>query len=620
MVRPGGPGTEPPPPPPMGGYNGKILRVNLSKKSVTDEPLSYEICRRYIGGAGFVAYFLWKELKQGVDALSPDNKLIFALGPVTGLLLPGAARYCVGAKSPLTGGIAKSESGGYWMAELKRAGYDAIIIEGKAEKPVYLWIQDGKANIKDASHLWGKETKETQEAIRTELGDEKIQSILIGPAGENLVRYACIMTGLHDAAGRGGLGAVMGSKNLKAIAVRGHRLPKVNNSGRVKEIRQQMLANPSRMSEMGTGGPEMMMMEQFGALPVRNHRDGLFPEVNQIHGGVIKETVRIGMEGCFACPVRCKKVVQFEEPYSVDAVYGGPEYEALGALGSNCGVSNLKAICKGNERCNAYSLDVISTGVVIAFAMECFEKGLLTTKDTDGIELRFGDAEAMLEVIELIARRQGFGNLLAEGTARIAKKIGQDSEKFAMNVKGLESAMPDPRTELNMGIGYMVNSHGADHCSSGWIGGIRGLDQFGMIEPVPDDTSLKRLSLFKLTHCLLMLRDIMVMCSFAIPDYDTIIDLMRAVTGWNTGWVELLKVSERILTVMRLFNIREGFTAADDTLPERFVNQKTDGVLATQEVPDREKMEQAKSYYYTAMGWDANGVPLPEKLEELYIV
>ena len=417
---PGGPGGPPPPPPPpsLDGYNGKILRVNLSNKTTSTEKLDPYFCRRYVGGAGFVAYYLWKELPAGVDALGPDNKLIFALGPISGLQLPGAARHCVGTKSPLAGCVVKSEVGGFWAAEFKRAGYDALIIEGKAEKPVYLFIQDGEVSIKDASHLWGKETNDTQEAIRAELGDNRIAACLIGPAGENMVRYSCIMSGTKDAAGRGGAGAVMGSKNLKAVAVRGHRLPKIANSERLREIRQQMVARKSPLSEYGTGGPEMPMMVQTGNLPVRNFRDGLFP-AEKITGAVIKDTIRIGMEGCYACPVRCKKVVKFDEPYPCDPAYGGPEYETLAALGSNCGIDDIKAICKGNERCGANALDTISTGATIAFAMECFEKGLLTAKDTGGIDLRFGNGDAMIQVIDLIARREGIGALLAEGTARM---------------------------------------------------------------------------------------------------------------------------------------------------------------------------------------------------------
>jgi aldehyde:ferredoxin oxidoreductase len=607
----------------MGGYNGKILRVGLSHMSLTDEPLTYELARRYIGGAGLVAYFLWKELRAGVDPLGPENKLIFALGPVTGLTLPGASRYCAGAKSPMTGGIAKSESGGFWMAELKRGGYDAIIIEGKAERPLYLWINDGQARLKDASHLWGKEVKETQEALRTELGDKRVQVASIGPAGEHRVRYACIMTGLVDACGRGGLGAVMGSKNLKAIAVRGHNLPAIANPEYIKTLRSTLLALKHPLSEYGTGGPEMILHEQEGDLPVHNQRDGLFPKVKQINGVAIKETILVKMDGCFACNVRCKKVVKFEEPYPCDEAYGGPEYETLGALGSNCGIDNLKAICKGNERCNALGLDTISTGSSLAFAMECFEKGLITKEDTGGIELRFGDEDLMLKGLELISRREGIGDFLAEGTARMAKKIGRGTERFAINVKGLDAAMHDARAMPNFRIGYMLHPIGADHCSSIGPGttpmGIAQLNQFGILEPVKQDYGPKRMSLFKLQQCMSMITDSMVLCLMPSITADQKVDLMKAVTGWSTGWVELIQIAERIVTTMRLFNLREGFTATDDELPERYYERKTDGILSTKDPPDKAAMLKARQLYYFYMGWDENGVPRPEKLAELEI-
>ena len=608
-----------------GGYNGKILRVNLTSRNISTEVLDGQFCRRYIGGAGFVIYYLWKELKPGVDALGPDNKLIFALGPVSGLQLPGAARHCVGAKSPLTGGIAKAEVGGYWGAELKRAGYDAIIVEGKADQPVYLWVQDGKASLRDANHLWGMEAKETEAAVRVELGDERIRLALIGPGGENRVRYACIMHGCFDAAGRGGLGAVMGSKNLKAIAVRGHTLPGVTDRERVKEIRQQLISVPNNMSEYGTGGPVMMAFESAGNLPVRNFRDGLFPQVNQIHGGVIKDTIRIGMDGCFACPVRCKKVVQFDEPYHVDAAYGGPEYETLAALGSNCGIGNLKAIAKANERCGAYSLDTISTGVTIAFAMECFEKGLLTARDTDGIELSFGNEEAMLKVIDLIARRQGIGDRLAEGTARLARQIGRGSEEFAMHVKGLECGLHEPRFKRGLGLGFMLNPCGADHACNlhdEMMANEAGIKQFrplGILEPLPlEEISARKAGLLRLVHFLRIMCDSLTVCSFVPYTWELKADVLKAVTGWDTGIAELMRVAERILTMARLFNVREGFTSADDVLPERFFQPKTDGVLSDTRL-ERGKYEKARSFYYALMAWDPNGVPLPEKVEELEI-
>lgn len=628
---PGGPGNgaqgagTPPGAPsfPMGGYNGKILRVDLSRMALVDEPLTYELARRYIGGAGFVAYFLWNELKAGVDPLGPENKLIFALGPVTGLHLNGASRYCAGAKSPLTGGIAKSESGGFWMAELKRAGYDAIIVEGAAEKPVYLWICDGRAELRDAGGLWGKEVKETQEALRSDLGDKRVQVVSIGPAGEHRVRYACIMTGLADACGRGGLGAVMGSKKLKAIAVRGHTLPEVADPEYVKSLRSTLLAQKHPLSEYGTGGPEMIMHEQEGDLPVHNQRDGLFPNVKLINGVTIKETVRVRMDGCFACNVRCKKVVKFEDPYPCDPEYGGPEYETLGALGSNCGVDDLKAICKGNERCNALGLDTISTGSSLAFLMECYEKGLITKEETGGIDFGFGNKDLMLETLEMIARREGIGDFLAEGTARMAGKIGRGSERFAVNVKGLDAAMHDARAMPSFRIGYMLHPIGADHCASIGPGttpmGIANLSPFGIQEPVRQDYGPRRMSLFRLQQCFSTITDSMVLCIMPAITPPQKAELLKAVTGWNTGWVELLQVAERIITTMRLFNLREGFTASDDELPERYYERKTDGILSTKDAPDKALMLRARQLYYFYMGWDENGVPRPEKVAELEI-
>jgi len=611
-----------------GGYNGKILRVNLSQKRVSEETIDELFCRRYLGGAGFASYFLWKELPQGIDPLGAENKLVFATGPVTGLQLPGSGRHCVGAKSPLSEGIAKSEVGGYWGVELKRAGYDTIIIEGKADKPVYLWIHDGEASIREASHLWGMNTKEAQESIRTELGDNLVQLALIGPAGETLVRYACIMHGLYDAAGRGGLGAVMGSKNLKAIAVRGNKAPKAAAPERVRELRQWLLANlhlVEGLREFGTGDV-MDVYEAIGNLPVRNFRDGLFPGVTKISAQTIRDTIRVGMNGCFGCPIRCKKVVKIKEPYPVDPAYGGPEYETLAAFGSNCGIDDLKAISKASEFCNAYSLDTISTGGVIAFAMECFEKGLLTIKDTGGIELKFGNTEALLKLIPLITRREGIGDLLAEGTARAAKNIGSGAEELAMQVKGVEMGLHEPRLKPGLGLGYMVNPHGADHETNlqdtnyATPSQIAELMPLGILEPpLLDDIGPRKVALFRLVQFKTILMDSLSLCDSLPYSYKQLADLVAAVTGWDTSLVEQLQIAERILTVGRLFNCREGFTADDDKLPPRFFQPKTDGVLSEKTL-DAAKVEKAKHYYYTLMGWDARtGVPTAEKLEELYI-
>ena len=608
-----------------GGYNGKILRVNLTIGSISTEAITEQFCRKYLGGAGFVAYFLWKELKPGIDALSPENKLVFALGPISGLLLPGAARNCIGAKSPMTGGIAKSECGGFWAAELKRAGFDAIIIEGKADKPVYLWVHDGEVSIRDAAHLWGKTTMETEIAVREELGDAKIHLAMIGPGGENMVRYACIMEGCKDAGGRGGLGAVMGSKNLKAVAVRGHNLPRVANPEKVKEIRQRTVANKHPLSNFGTGGPDMTFHEASGNLPVRNFKAGLFPDVAKIHGGVIKDTIRVGMDGCFACHVRCKKVVKVDEPFIVDPEYGGPEYETLAVFGPDCGINDLKSIVKANERCNAYSLDTISTGSTIAFTMECYEKGLLTLKDTDGLELKWGNAEAMLKAIELIATRKGFGDFLAEGSARMARKIGGGSIDFAMQVKGVETPMHEPRIKANMVYGFMLAPEGADHCGVATDGAISTEKGMGLYHSLgfhapfpPNEISARKIAFYKVDACNYASLDSLVLCLFVGYGPEGNAELLKAVTGWDTGVTELIRIGERILTTMRLFNMREGLTAADDVLPERFFEPKTDGAVSQVHL-DRAKIDKVRRYFYTLMGWDVNGIPLPEKIEELYI-
>ncbi|MDD4875553.1 MAG: aldehyde ferredoxin oxidoreductase family protein [Dehalococcoidales bacterium] len=611
------------------GYTGRILRVDLSGGTTSVDTMGDLFYRKYLGGAGFISYFLLKELKPGIDPLGPENKLIFALGPVTGVPLSGSGRNCIGAKSPLTGGYTKSEVGGFWGAELKHAGYDAIIVEGKAEKPVYLWIEDGVVSIKDANHLWGKNTKETQDIIRDELGDDLIRVAAIGPAGENLVRIACIMNDLKDAAGRGGTGAVMGSKNLKAVAVRGHSRPEVADPGRLGEFRQWLLANRqlwASFAEFGTGAA-MASTIGTGNIPVRNFQNGEFAEISNISADTVKDTIRIKMEACYACSVRCKKVVKVEKPYSVDPEYGGPEYETLAAIGSNCGVSDLKAVAKGHELCGAYSLDTIATGDTIAFAMECFENGLLTTEDTGGIELKFGNAEAMLQIIELIARRQGIGNLLAEGTARAAKKIGKGAEDFAMHVKGVEIPMHEPRLKAVLGLGYVVNPHGADHCAnlhdtmlSQEGPPLERFKSLGILGPLPaDDLGPQKVAIFRNVHLFRIVQDSLVFCQFVPYDSEQMADILAAVTGWKTGIVEMLRIAERTLTMARLFNIREGLTADDDKLPKRFFEPKKDGVLSTRHY-DAEQLEKAKGYYYTLMGWDGKtGVPTPEKLEELGI-
>ena len=611
-----------------GGYAGKILRVNLTSQKTTTEKLDEKFCRKYIGGAGFIAYYLYQELKPGADPLGPDNRLVFALGPLTGTILPGSGRNCIGAKSPLTGGIIKSEVGGFWGTELKRAGFDGIIVEGKAEKPVYLWIQDNKVEIRDASHLWGKETKETLDTIREELGDRNVRVAHIGPGGENLVRYACIMNGLQDAAGRGGIGAVMGSKNLKAIAVRGHQKVKVLSSETMSGLRQWLVDNKRIWAGLAEGtagtGAIMEAMVKEGNLSVNNFSSGIFPDAIKVDAA----SCRIKMEACYGCPIRCKKVLEVNEgPYLVDPAYGGPEYETMGSLGTNCGISDIRAIAHGNQICNANSLDTISAGMVISFAMECFENGLLTPEDTGGIELRFGNADAMIKVLKLIARREGIGNLLAEGVRAAAAKIGRGAEKYALHVKGLEIPMHEPRLKPGLGLGYMVGPQGADHIINVhdtlfvYEGMIRTLKPLGVYEPLPlEDIGPRKVALVKLYQLGRLITDCLAVCHF-VPftyRYQSMAEATAEVTGWSIGVIEQFAAAERILTMFRLINIREGITAEEDKLPERFYESKS-GALEGKHL-DREEMEKAREYYYTIMGWDPKtGIPLEEKVEELGI-
>ena len=614
-----------------GGYSGKILRVNLSDHTLKTEPLDETFCRQYIGGAGFVSGILLKEVEPGSDPLGQQNRLVFATGPITGIPLPGSGRHCVGAKSPLTGGIAKSEVGEYWGTELKRAGFDAVIFEGQSQQPVYVYIHNGEAQIKDASRLWGMNTKEALSAVREELSNKKVRIALIGPGGENRVCFACIMHGLEDTAGRGGLGAVMGSKNLKAVAVSGSMKPVIANPEVVKALRRWVVDHMQKFSkhrDLGTGAA-MPAYEQMGNLPIRNFRDGIFPTVSNISAQAIKETIRVGMNSCFACPVRCKKVVEIKGPYEVDKAYGGPEYESLAALGSNCGIDNLAALARANALCNAYSIDTISTGSTIAFAMECFENGILTKKDTEGIELRFGNAEAMLEMLEKIVRRQGLGDILAEGSARAAEKIGKGAHAFAIQVKKLEVPMHEARLNKALALGYMINPHGPDHCCN--MADFRFKD--GKNPPtvtVPDAASLgypsahfddigpKKIELLRIVQLKNISLDSMVLCLFLRYTYEQVATLMAAVTGWNITVEELLNSAERTLTACRLFNLRQGLSVQDDKLPARFFTPRNGGALSNKAL-DPQQLENAKQYYYALMGWNETGVPTPKKLRELGI-
>jgi aldehyde:ferredoxin oxidoreductase len=437
------------------GYNGKIVRVDLTLRTVKVEEPGEIVYRTYLGGGGLASYYLLRELKPGIDPLSADNILIFASSVISGAPIAGMVRFTVAAKSPLTGAYGEAEAGGFWGPELKFSGFDAVIVTGKAVKPCYLWIHDDEVEIRSAEKIWGMETGPAQEMIREELKEKRARVALIGPAGENQVRFACVVNELKHANGRTGMGAVMGSKNLKAVVVRGTKKMTSHNPEKLQQLSKELAELIGRhgpnmvLHKLGTSNLVMAINNQ-GILPTRNFRTGFFEKAESISGERMAETILKREEGCYACAVRCKRSVEIlSGPYATSGKYGGPEYETLSSLGSLLCIDDLAAIAKGNELCNRYTLDTISTGVAIGFAMECYEKGILTLADTEGIAFTFGNPDAMLKGIEWIAlRRPGLGDLLADGVRIAAQRIGKGSEMFALHIKGQELPMHDPRGKI----------------------------------------------------------------------------------------------------------------------------------------------------------------------------
>lgn len=619
------------------GYLGKIIRINLSDKSIKIEEPDDIFYRTYMGGKGFIAYYLLKELTPNIDPLSEDNKMIITTGILTGLPVAGVPRFAVGAKSPLTGGYGQSEAGGFWGPELKKAGYDGMIIEGKSDEPVYIYIKDEKIEIRDARTIWGMETGSAQDAIFEELEDKSVKVLQIGPAGEKLVKYACILNGLKHANGRNGLGAVMGSKKLKAVVVKGNKKIPFHDNKKISEVGKSFLSyymeNPLTrgLYEYGTVAG-IMGNNAGGILPTRNFNDGEFDNAEKISAETMKNTILKKREGCYACAVRCKRRVEVQsDDIKVDGKYGGPEYETVASFGSLCENDNLEVIAKANELCNRLGIDTISAGMSIAFAMECFENDILTEDDLDGIKLSFGNQKGILKMIDKIAKRDGIGDLLAEGSEAASKKIGKGSEKFVLCVKGQELAMHEPRGKVGVGIGYAVCETGADHMVIGHdtLFGKKGftLDSvkpFGILEPVDIlDLSWKKIRAFVYLQKWWSFFNMAGICDFvpvprgAMPAED-VVALVKASTGWETSLWELMIAGERTINMARLFNLREGFTREDDTLPDRLFEGLKKGRLEGNHV-SQEDFEEAISMYYSMMGWNEKGEPSKGKLLELNI-
>ncbi len=599
----------------MFGYAGNILHVDLSNEKFSKETFTEDFAKKYIGATGFGIKILLEHQKPGIDPLGPENVLIFSVGPVTGTLVPASgSKYGVFGKSPATGFIGEAYSTGFFGQELRRTGWDMIVIKGKAAKPVYLWIDDGSIQLMDAKHLWGKDIWETEETIKDEIGDFYVRVAAIGPAGEKLSRIAGIVNDRYRAAGRTGLGAVMGSKNLKAVAVRGSQGVKVANPEGFMEFFKELFERArgpatSKYRELGTP-VNVLVLNELGALPTRNWQKATFEGAEKISGEYLNQKYVEKIVACGACPCRCEHIAIVDEgPYKGTAVR--VEYQPTYALGSCCAVDRLDAVIKCIELCNRYGLDAISTGVVVSFAMECYEKGII---NADGLDLKFGNHEAMVSLIEKIAFREGIGDILAEGVKIAAEKIGNGSENWAMHIKGLEMSGYDVRSLKTAALGYAVSRRGACHQRHGAYGpDVKGtVDRFkaekGRGKIVMDMEDL---------YCIF---DSFILCKFTRGIYDIypeLAKLYQLTTGIDMTAEELRLAGERITNMARLYNIREGLTRKDDHLPIRVMKDPIPEGVAEGQVVTQEGLDLMLDDYYETRGWTNEGVPTSETLKRL---
>ncbi|MDH7486404.1 MAG: aldehyde ferredoxin oxidoreductase family protein [Anaerolineae bacterium] len=619
------------------GYHGKILHVDLTVGKVEVEEPEESFYRRYLGGSAMGLTYLLKHTPPGADPLGPQNTLSLMTGVITGAPFSGQSRLCATARSPATGLVGDSQAGGFWPAELKAAGFDGIVVHGQAERPVYLWVHDGEAQLRDAAHLWGRFTADVEDAIRAELGDRRIHVLQCGPAAEQGVRFGALINNANRANGRTGMGTVMAAKKLKAVAVRGHQRPALANPEAVRALARWGAEHfeSSDIYGMGLLGTAEVLLpkNKRGGLPTRNWTSGSFEGAEAISGPAMRDTILKGRDTCFGCVVRCKRVVEVSEgPFRVDPRYGGPEYETLATMGSYCGVSDLAAIARANQLCNMYGMDTISCGATVAWAMDCFERGLLTRHDTDGLELRFGNAEALVQMVERIGKREGLGRVLGEGSARAAEALGVGQD-LVVAVKNHELPAHMPQVRRSLALIYAVNPFGADHQSHehdpsyelerDWKYYGERMAELDLRDPQPVGSlgaGKVRYALY--TQYFYSCLDSVCACQFVFgPAWHLygpgqLVEAVRAVTGWNVSLWELMKAGERRLNLLRVFNAREGMGAEADTLPPKLFQPlrggPTDGIALSVE-----EAQAARSLYYRMAGWDEEGKPTPAKLEEL---
>ena len=600
----------------MHGWIGKLLRVNLTSGKIATEALNPELARDYIGSRGLGTKLMYDEVDPKVDPLSPENKLMFVTGPLTGTFAPSTGRYDVVTKGPLTGTIAASNSGGNWGPELKFAGYDLIILEGKADKPVYLWIHNDAVELRDATHLWGKQVPETTEALYAEtMRDAKVACI--GPAGENLSYIASVMNDMHRAAGRSGVGAVMGSKNLKAIVVRGTGAVTIADKagfvGAVERASKLLRENRGTGYSLRVYGTDANInpMNAIGGLPTANHQQDYFPTAEKVSGETLTATLLQRPKGCFSCVISCGRVTKVTNPkYAGEGE--GPEYETAWGFGPECAIDNLDAVTKANYICNEMGLDTISMGCTISCAMEMFQRGIITLEDTEGLQLEFGNAEAMVEAVRLTGLGQGFGKKMALGSWRMADLYGHS--ELSMSSKKQEMPAYEARAAQGIGLGYATSNRGGCHVRGFTVG----VEVFAATDPKYKDSTAGKAALLVGAQDGTAAVDATGACLLTggAVGPAQLADLMTAATGVAYDAPTFVKAGERIWNLERLFNLKSGLTAKDDTLPPRLLNEPIPTGPSKGSVS---RLPEMLPEYYSLRGWGADGVPTPEKLGELQL-
>ncbi len=620
------------------GYNGKILHVDLTKGELMVEEPNEAFYRKYLGGSAMGMHYILRDMPKGADPLGPENVLTLMAGVTTGAPISGQSRLNANAKSPISGGIGDSQSGGFFPAELKFAGFDGIVIKGKSTEPVYLAILEGKAELRNAAHLMGKKTGEVDDILHAEV-DKKAEILQHGPAAEHGVLFSSLVSMSNRHNGRTGMGLVMASKNLKAVVVRGTKKVEVANPKALTALNRigpKAIPENGDMDGLAKFGTAVVVLfnNTIGTLPTRNYNEGQFESCEPISGEKMAETILKERDTCYACVVKCKRVVDIKEgAYKAEPRYGGPEYETLGTFGSYCGIDNLAAISQANQVCNEYGVDTIACGATISFAMECYEKGIITKEQTGGLELKFGDPDVMLKVLDLIVNSEGpLGEVLSQGSERAAKIWGNGADECLITVKGAEAPAHMPQAKRSLSLIYAVNPFGADHQSSehdpyyeDGVGdfNLDRLKQIDLGSPQPAySLSEEKVRFAYETEVFYSMLDSAELCQFVygptwtLYDGKDTVEMMKAVTGWDLTLVELMDVGRRRLSLFRTFNAREGLGRKDDKLPKKFFKAlkgtgPTAGFALT-----HEEVDSAIDHYYKLAGLNADGAPTPETLKQ----